>query len=93
MSVVVRLKANECYQELLRYLFSYIKLISIRLFARVSGLCVSATDNGTIPGFVLIVLLTILLWSYRSGRIADRFALMALIALSVSLVVSLIALL
>ena len=69
--------------------------------ARVSGLCLSATNDVTTPGFVLIVSLTISLWSYRSncfdcsdriaGRIVDRIALIALIALTVSLVVSLIA--
>ena len=58
--------------------------------ARVSGLHLSATDNGTNPEFVLIVSLTISLWSYRSdcfdrsdriaGRIVDRIALIALTA-------------
>ena len=69
--------------------------------ARVSGLRLSATSDVTTPGFVLIVSLTISLWSYRSdrfdrsdriaGRIVDRIALIALVALTVSLVVSLIA--
>ena len=99
--LVGRLKANECYQELLRYLSSYINLLSIRLFARVSGLRLSATNDVTTPGFILIVSLTISLWSYCSdrfdrsdriaGRIVDRIALIALIALTVSLVVLLIA--
>ena len=53
--------------------------------ARVSGLRLSATNDVTTPGFVLIVSLTISLWSYRSdrfdrsdriaGRIVDRIAL------------------
>ena len=60
--LVVRLKANECYQKLLCYLSSYINLLNIRLFACVVGLCKSATDNVTTFKFVLIVLLTILLW-------------------------------
>ena len=60
--LIVRLKANKCYQELLRSLSSYINLLDIKLFAQVSSLCVSATDNVTvtIPGFVLIILLVIL---------------------------------
>ena len=60
-------------------------------FARVSALRVSATNNITTPKFVLIVLLTISLWLYRSGRIVDCINLIALIALTVSLVVLLIA--
>ena len=79
----------------------YINLLSIKLFARVSGLCVSAIDDVTTPGFVLIVSLTISLWLYCSdrfdrsdriaGRIVDRIALIALVILTVLLVVSLIA--
>ena len=37
--LVVRLKANKCYQELLRYLSSYINLLNIKLFAWVSDKC------------------------------------------------------
>ena len=37
--LVVRLKANKCYQKLLRYLSSYINLLNIRLSARVFGKC------------------------------------------------------
>ena len=77
--LVVRLQANKCYQELLRFLFSYINLINIKLFAQVPGLCVSATGNVTFttPGFVLIVLLVISLWLYCSGRSVDYIALIA----------------
>ena len=58
---------------------SYINLLNIRLFAQVSGLCVSAIGNVTVtnPGFVLIVSLVISLWLYRSGRIIDRIVLIA----------------
>ena len=61
MSLIVRLNANKCYQELLCYLSSYINLLNIRPFAWVFGLYVSATDDVTVttPGFVLIVLLVI----------------------------------
>ena len=57
--LVVRLKANKCYQELLHYLSSYINFLNIRLFAWVLGLCVIATDNVTTYRFFVIVLLTI----------------------------------
>ena len=67
--LVVRLKANKCYQELLCYLSSYINFLNIRLFARVFGLCVSATDNVTTSKFVLIVLQTISLWLLLFGQL------------------------
>ena len=67
------------------------QLPKYQAFARVFGLCLSATNNVTNPGFILIVLLTILLWSYCSGRIVDHIALITLIALTVSLVVLLMA--
>ena len=60
--LIVKLKAIECYRELLCYLSSYINLLIIRLFARVSKPCVSATNNVIMPRFVQIVLLTMLLW-------------------------------
>ena len=61
--LVIRLKANKCYQELLCFLSSYINLLNIKLFAQVSSLHISVTGDitVTIPGFVLIVLLVILL--------------------------------
>ena len=80
--LVVKLKANKCYQELLYSLFSYINLLNISFFAQVSGLCVSATDDITTPKFVLNILLTILfwlLWTHYSGRIVDCIALIALL--------------
>ena len=49
--------------------------------ARVSGLCLSATNDVTTPRFVLIILLDISLWSNCFGRIVDCIALIALIAL------------
>ena len=60
--LVVKLKANKYYQELLCYLFFYINFLNIKLFARISSLCVSATDNLPTPGLILIVLLAILFW-------------------------------
>ena len=76
---VVKLKANKCYQESLRFLFSYINLLNIRFFAQVSGLCVSTTGDVTVttPRFVLVVSLVILLWLHRSGRIVNCIALIA----------------
>ena len=35
--LVVRVKANKCYQRLLRYLSSYINLLNIRLFGRLQA--------------------------------------------------------
>ena len=73
--LVVRLKANKCYQELLPSLSFYINFLNIRLFAQVSGFCVSAIGDITVttPKFVLIVSLIILLWLHCSGRIVDCF--------------------
>ena len=85
--LVVRLKANKCYQKLLGYLSSYTKLLNIRLFARVSSVCVSVTNNiiVTTPGFVLIVLLIWSFWLYCSGHIVDCIALIALTVLLIVL--------
>ena len=60
---MIRLKANKCYQKLLRFLSSYINLLNIRLFAQVFGLRVNATGDVTVttPKFVLVVSLVILL--------------------------------
>ena len=70
--LVVRLKANKCYQELLHFLSSYINLLNIKLFAQVSGLHVSATGNVTVtpPRFCLDciaghIALIALFWPYH----------------------------
>ena len=56
--LIIRLKANKCYQKLLRSLSPYINLLNIR---QIFGLCISVTGDVTItnPGFVLIVSLVI----------------------------------
>ena len=85
--LVVRLKANKYYQELLRYLSSYINLLNIRFFARISGLCISVTNNIMTPGFVLIVSLIISLWLLWSYCWLDCFNCSDLIADCIALIV------
>ena len=93
--LVVRLKANECYQELLRYLSSYINLLNIRLCLGLWPLrkCYWRYNRyhprvclDHIAGHIALIAL---LWPYRWSYCFDCIALIALIALTVSLVVSL----
>ena len=95
--LVVRLKANKCYQELLCYLSSYINLLNIRLCLGLwpSRKCYWRCNRyhprvcpDRIAGHIALIAS---LWPYRWLYRFDRIALIALIALTVSLVVSLIA--
>ena len=52
--LILRLKANKCYQELLRFFSFYINLLIIRLFAQVSY-CLNCSDRITLA--ILLILL------------------------------------